>query len=301
MPLTYTRHGGLKLTDVNINSTLKCNLECVGCNSFSDLKVDDGFTLEQRLSWLDDLNDMCKRLSMKVGSFSILGGEPLLDDSVIMLAEKIRHHWPDSIIDVYSNGLLLSNRISWTQRFSEIGINLEITIHDLPDKIKAKIIGGVMSWRQKGVQIRLAGNSESFDINLDSFWQQTFIYEGDKVYPHDHQDPEIAWLNCAVRDCHTLQDGDLHHCPITALLSSLLAKTGQADDPRWQKYLRYKPLSLINATEHELADFFSRTPGSICSMCPKNVGRVAYVPAIPQDMHLFDRDTWRQKHIDQGT
>lgn len=298
MPLTYTRHGGLKLSDVNINSTLRCNLECVGCNSFSDLKVDDGFTTEQRLSWLDDLNDMCKNLSMKIGTFSILGGEPLIDESVIILAEKIRKHWPDSTIDVYSNGLLLNNRMSWSQRFVDIGITLEITIHDLPDKLKAKILGGVMAWRDKGANIRIAGNGKAFDINLDNFWQQTFKYEGDKVYPHDHDEPEIAWLNCALRDCHTLHDGDLYHCPITALLPSLLSKTGQADDPKWQKFRRYKPLSLIDATQQDLAAFFSRTPGAICSMCPKNVGRIKYVPAIPQDMDLFDRNAWKEKHID---
>jgi hypothetical protein len=298
MPLTYTRHGGLKLTDININSTLKCNLQCVGCNSFSDLKVDDGFNLDQRLSWLDDLYHACQAQAMEVGTFSILGGEPLLDEAVIMLAEKIRLHWPNAIIDVYSNGLLLTNKIAWSQRFAEIGITLEITIHDLPDKIKSKILGGVMAWRDKGVDIRIAGNNKSFDINLNNFWQQTFIYEGDKVYPHDHDEPGIAWLNCALRDCHTLHDGNIYHCPITALLTSLLAKTGQADDPRWQKFMRYEPLSLAGITQHDLAAFFSRTPGDICSMCPKNVGRIKYVPAIPQDMDLFDRDTWSHKHID---
>ena len=296
MPLTYTRKKGLAITDVSINSTLSCNLECVGCNSFSDLKVDDGFSINDRLCWLDDLSVFCKRNRVLIESFTILGGEPLVDEGVLILAQRIKQHWPLAIIEVYTNGLLLSNRLNdWAQRFVDLNITIEVTVHDLPEKLKAKIISGAMQWRDRGVKVRIAGNGPSYDINLNDFWQQTFIYSGDKVYPHDHDQPKIAWLNCALRDCHTLQDGELHHCPITALLPSLLKHTGQTDDPLWNKYLAYKPLIVNEADEIAIADFFSRTPGDVCAMCPMSVGRVKGIPAIPQDRNKFDRETWLPK------
>ena len=299
MPLTYTRQRGLVLSDVNINSTLRCNLECVGCNSFSDLKVDDGHTISDRLAWLDGLKAFCDRNDVEINTFTILGGEPLIDEGALMLAERIRQHWSDSALEVYTNGLLLSNRLhDWANKFVDLRITVEVTVHDLPDKLKAKIISGAMAWRDRGVTVRIAGNGPAYEINLDDFWQQTFIYVDDKVYPHDHDKPELAWLNCALRDCHTLQDGKLHHCPITALLPSLLRHTAQANDPSWAKYLNYQPLDISNADEMDLAVFFARTPGPICSMCPKMVQKTPNIPAIPQDKHKFDKRLWKHNNID---
>lgn len=296
MPLNFSRKHGLVLTDVHVNSTLACNLACMGCNSFSDMGIDDGFSLEDRLSWFESLHDFSSRLGISIPVFTILGGEPLLDDAWLQISQKINHLWPQSQIDLYTNGLMLSARKSWAKAAVSANVRIDVTIHDLPDKIKSKILQGVLVWRQAGARINLTGNGSSNDVDIKGLWAQTVIYQGDKVWPHDHGDHDAAWLRCSIRDCHTLQDHRLYHCPITALLPSLLRKTKQLEDVRWQPYLNYHPLDLRTANERDVSAFFASTPGKICAMCPKQNDKIDYVPAIPQDMHRFDRESWKPNY-----
>tara|TARA_B100001250_G_scaffold67655_1_gene54180 strand:- start:208 stop:471 length:264 start_codon:yes stop_codon:yes gene_type:complete len=54
-------------------------------------------------------------------------------------------------------------------------------------------------------------------------------------------------------------------------LRESLAVTGQLEDPEWQKYLDYKPTSIIG-TEKELRKSFKEVlvPHDICNMCSAN-------------------------------
>lgn len=296
MPLSYSRKNGLVLTDVHINSTLRCNLSCVGCNSFSDMGVDDGFTIEERISWLSTLHAFSNRHGIDIPIFTILGGEPFLDDGFLKIGREIARLWPGALIDLYTNGLLLSARQDWIRECTDINVRLHVSIHDVPEKIKMKILTGLALWQQQGMEVILSGNGPENNIDTKGLWAQTVVYDQDKVWPHTHGDPYAAWLRCSIRDCHTLQDHRFYHCPITALLPSLLTKTKQMDEPKWQPYLEYDPLDLRTATEQDVARFFSTTPGHVCSMCPKNSTSIPLVPAVPQDMHRFDKDAWRSMY-----
>lgn len=298
MPLLLDKEnifGSNVIESVAINTTLKCNLSCVGCNSFSDMKIDDGFDPAQRIEWIRNLADFATRMNLSINGIDILGGEPFLDDNHIEIARIARNLFPKSIIAVFTNGLLLANKQQHIQKYLELNIELAITMHDIPDNMKTKVLKGVNIWKSQGVYCRISSYDPGYARNKDRLWRQAVIYKEDKVYPHSHGDHRKAWFKCSLKDCLTLQDNKLYYCPIMALLPSLLNRTGQLDDKQWQPYLNYQPLDLLTAGLDDTIDFFQSTPGHRCAMCPINDTRPAFVPALETQHHMFDKQTWLPK------
>lgn len=82
-----------------------CNMNCQGCNHFANIA-------EKRFVSIEDIRRDTKRMSElceggKVARIGVMGGEPLLHPDLLEILEVTRMHFPKSLIQLVSNGLLL--------------------------------------------------------------------------------------------------------------------------------------------------------------------------------------------------
>ena len=84
-----------------------CNLNCIGCSHFSPLSN----------PWYEDINDFTKdftelavKTNQQVGVIRLMGGEPLLHPNVGAFLVTARNLFPNSEIQLVTNGLLLKHQ-----------------------------------------------------------------------------------------------------------------------------------------------------------------------------------------------
>ena len=81
-----------------------CNLRCKGCDHFACIA-------EERFVSLDNIKNDVKRFSEimhgAVTRIGVMGGEPLLHPDLIEILQVTRQAFPDSLIQLVTNGLLL--------------------------------------------------------------------------------------------------------------------------------------------------------------------------------------------------
>ncbi len=95
--------GDCILPHLELHISDKCNLNCKGCAHFSPLfdEIDLGFD-----NIMDDLIKLSKIFS-NVARLDILGGEPLLNKDLSKYIIEIRKLFPNTFIDIFTNGLLI--------------------------------------------------------------------------------------------------------------------------------------------------------------------------------------------------
>lgn len=275
--------------EVTILSTYSCNLQCLGCEVHSNMSLDDQWSTEDRLSWIDTLKDFSQRSGIEFNGFAVMGGEPFLDPAFIDICKRINHHFPNAGITVYTNGLLMMQRKEWLDTLCDITqIRFYITIHrDDPKTIK-NITSAIIYLRSKGKHpvvkgLPVAGFTTD---EVKGFWKMPFIFNstGDKLYPFEHNDPLMSWATCSVKYQTHLIDHNLYKCTKLAYLKNGLSKTKQLDDPAWQRYLDYEPLDLRTADLRAMSEFASKTVEKYCAMCP------ADNKYIPNDKPIYRKE-----------
>ena len=81
-----------------------CNLNCKNCGSICNAKV---------VHWQVELEEFkkdivrLKQLFSFIGTFKLMGGEPLLHTQLDKIVEIVRMYFPDSEIEIATNGLLI--------------------------------------------------------------------------------------------------------------------------------------------------------------------------------------------------
>ncbi len=154
-------HKDLPMFEVHIAE--HCNLNCQCCTHFSPLA-------EPEFLPLDDYEKDMKRMSelttgkINVGSVHILGGEPLLNKNCTKYLELARKYFPNSVIRLITNGILLPqqpeefwkvlsvNNITLAPTKYPIDINWK-KIQDYCNQYKIKldfylVLGGVILLKQ---------------------------------------------------------------------------------------------------------------------------------------------------------
>lgn len=81
-----------------------CNLNCKFCTHFSPLVKEPVFT--DYNSWANDISKL-KEYINDIGVIRILGGEPLLNSRLSDYVELTRRLYPNSIVTVVSNGMII--------------------------------------------------------------------------------------------------------------------------------------------------------------------------------------------------
>jgi hypothetical protein len=211
--------------------------------------------LEELKSWYQTWNR--KILPQNV---RIMGGEPLLHPDLEDIVEVTRFYWPDSTVELITNGLLV-NRITpeLLDSMKRNCVTATVSRH-FDDPHYDKLYSFVLEkFEQAGIPC--TGQMSVWN------WMKCYrIDEMGRAMPYQ-SDPQKAWKICYVRNlCATLINNKLYRCPQLGCYSYACEMGFVSDD--WKTVLDYQPLT-PECTAQEIEDFMNREACPQCSICPE--------------------------------
>lgn len=250
----------LTVLKLEMHVAYTCNLDCAGCNHYSNYGLKGLVALDQAAQSLHAWSERIQPVH-----FSLLGGEPLLHPQLGEFLRLGRERFPRTRLRLVTNGLLLPRWPTLWPVLAATRTTLTISIHSREADYA----------RRMATPLALAREASArFGFKLDlrdcvDNWYWSYRGQGMSMVPFTDGDPAASWGACASRYCVTLEDGRLWKCPPLAHLPRVADRLSLADKPAWQPYLRYRPLPL-DASDAGLRAFFARGPEPSCGMCPAN-------------------------------
>lgn len=216
---------------VEFHITETCNLTCSGCNRYNNLG------LRGHEDW-DKNKEHYKKFArfVEVKSADIIGGEPLQHPHIITIIKDIRKFFPNSMMNLWTNGLLLDQIPNLKNTILENNVRLQISIHN--KKFRKPILKNINSlfdgdikFLRKNIKTYLtdggpevkgsykfefeSNNGVNHRIRLIEHFYQNALNDpyGLKLKPHE-SNSDLAWKACNTR-CPTLARGKFYKCPIS--------------------------------------------------------------------------------------
>jgi MoaA/NifB/PqqE/SkfB family radical SAM enzyme len=189
-----------KFLRFDVHLTDHCNLNCKGCEHFSPLadeKFTDTAVFERDCKHLSKLSDGC------IEDITILGGEPLLHPKLIDFIETARKYFPETIIEINTNGILLQNlpETVWKD-FKKNRIKLIISVY--PVTLNYDSIN--LMAKKYGIEIYYRGETIG-NVQMYKYWQKM------PIDIRGEQDSRKSFGMCyAANHCFQLVDGKLYPC-----------------------------------------------------------------------------------------
>lgn len=118
---------------VEVSLVDHCNLNCQMCDHFAPLAKTTFLDIN---TFQRDMVRLAKLTRNKIGSIKLQGGEPLLHSKLLKFIKIARKNFPDSIISLFTDGLLLkqweNNKYGnlWEACF-EYKVQIELTIYPI--------------------------------------------------------------------------------------------------------------------------------------------------------------------------
>ena len=256
-----------QLPFVEMQVTQVCNLSCLGCSNYADLKH-TGY-----VKWADGRREISAWLDcMDIGDFGIMGGEPLINPEINQWIRGLRELLPASTIRFSTNGELLDRHLDVLETAHEVGnFVFKITAHQHSERVEAVIekIFNMYPWEpvfEYGIYRFRTGNNLRFQVNRP----QTFL----KYYKNDYanmmpysSDPKQAFDICMQQRCPLMFEGRMYKCSTLGGLNQTLERF-KITDPAWDPYRNYSitPSSSAKEIEAFLKNYVN--PHAVCSMCP---------------------------------
>ena len=177
---------------IEFDATRKCNLNCRGCLRYSNITRDnEGYHLDALQRDLQQL----KKIFNNIAFIKILGGEPLLRVDLHKFLELIFKYFPDTQVDILSNGILASKMDRLLiDEIKKHAVRLSISIYKDTEKYTEEITSFCNS---EGIECSVYVNKEKFlkQLNL----------RGDS-------DGEEIVKNCMSKKCTIIKDGIINRC-----------------------------------------------------------------------------------------
>ena len=219
----------LKTNFVEFYVTETCNLVCSGCNRFNNLG------LRGHEDWHKN-KEHYKKFSrfVEVKWINIIGGEPLQHPHIITIIKDIRNFFPNSNMNIITNGLLLDKIPNLKNAIIENNVSLEISIHNkkfrksilkkfkslfdgdvkfLKEKLNADVFGPDNSPTSFNKFDFQSNNGINHRIKLIEYFFQNSLNDPYNLKPYE-SDPDLAWKACYSK-CPTIARGRFHKCPIS--------------------------------------------------------------------------------------
>lgn len=260
----------------------RCNYACYGCLT--------GCNYVRNKDYDPDLNDIFRGVELLAERFEItemvtlLGGDLFLywDERIVPLAKHLRKCFPDTKINMTTNGQLI-------HKYSDkvIGLMKEI------DNVSLSITRHLNGIRDTRIYSTWDDHVNQFlhhpdivKIHNDHYHIRDNIYanihfdvpeflmfykqEGNEIKPYATSNPAKSMeVSCPGNMCSCLVGTKLFKCTNLALLPHALTAINQIDDPDWKPYVDYKFVDLANI-DQQTYDYFVKTytkPISQCDMC----------------------------------
>lgn len=193
------------LNELGIPVTEHCNLNCKGCLHFCHKGQEPHFYSP------DIYHADLKRLSRYIENIDVLrlyGGEPLLHPELKLFIEISKHIFPNTNIELLTNGLLLT---SISQELTE-------TLRHTDTIIKWSVYPVMNNVKIQEIYCFLKENYLNFTLE--------YVYQFYTCCNFDGDSPkEIMFQKCSGKYCHLLRNGKISVCPVP-LVGHLIHKFG---------------------------------------------------------------------------
>ena len=215
-----------------------CNLNCKGCSHFVPLAS----------KWEEDLETFTKDFTQlrdltggQIDVIRLMGGEPLLHPQLVSFVEITRKLFPNSQIQVVTNGILLKKRTEeLAPVFNAKGIivcvsnyGLNLDLNEITKDFKYKIV----HWKNQLYHIGLKREPVKILQGINSNFECCDIHKGRWYY---------------------FQNGNIYHCCIGANIHHLNA-TGE-------NFPESYGICIYEHTLQEVEDYLSK-PNELCGYC----------------------------------
>lgn len=261
--------------------TQSCNISCLGCTNYSDLRhsgyVSWADGKQQLESWLDRVN---------IQEFGIIGGEPLINPEWRKWIVGLRGLLPNAQLRFTTNGLLLNRAPDIVDLCESVGnIVFKITVHAHNAELENQIekIKQSRNWTpviEYGISRWVGPNNVRFQINRPSTFLKTYKNSYENMLPW-HSDPKQAFDICCQKTCPLLYQGRIYKCSTAGLLKETLQRFDNPNLDQWSKYIDSG--IDVNNSDAEIQEFCDNfgLPSSICGQCPsQDAGRVNHVQTV---------------------
>ncbi len=246
---------------LDLHITHNCNLTCESCSDFTNNSLSKMLSLEEAKNWMSLWN---QRITPK--NFLILGGEPTLHKDLEKFLYLSRKMWPKSNLILITNGFFLHLHENLWKTLKNTNTILSISLHDNSKEYMQKITQNLIlaeKWN-KDHEIIVTCNKEY------EKWSTIYKGYGANILPFEDNDPQSSWNSCYMDGkCFQLHEGKIWKCPPIAYLPLQKEKYKDLLSPKWDPYLKYKPLE-STCSDEEIIEFFNRKCESVCGMCPAN-------------------------------
>jgi hypothetical protein len=260
----------MKLPFLETMITQTCNISCLGCTNYSDLRHSGYVTWSQGKkeiqSWLDRID---------IEEFGIIGGEPLINPEWRDWIVGLRDLLPNAKLRFTTNGLLLARAPDIVDLCESVGnIVFKITVHahnvELENQIETILLS--REWTpviEYGISRWAGPNNVRFQINRPSTFLKTYKNSYENMQPWD-SDPAQAFDRCCQQTCPLLYQGRIYKCSTAGLLKETLQRFDNPNIEQWAPYLTTGITTTDSDTViQEFCDNFG-LPNAICGQCPSH-------------------------------
>jgi len=254
-----------------------CNLTCVGCNRFNNVKF-KGWQ-----NW-NEYKETYRRWSeeLELGSISILGGEPLLNPTFTDWVLGLRELWPQAQLRIASNGTQLDNHHAFYKILqNDPKIRFSVCLHNkihkqhLIDKVKNFMVGPFESKFDPTPYRECLTLTDANGVQID-IWHNWWFHQGALItsetgFKLHESDPVKAHNNCHMKTCHHFIRGKLYKCGVVALLPEFDKQHSLLLPDHDRNILEnYQPLQIDDDTDTKLS-FIKKLSDPIpqCKFCPE--------------------------------
>lgn len=256
-----------------------CNLTCIGCNRFNNVKF-KGWQ-----NW-NAHKDTYRRWSeqLELQTISILGGEPLLNPTFTDWVLGLRELWPRANLRIASNGTQLDKHHEFYKILQNSPkIRLSVCLHnkmhkkELINKVKNFLVG---PFESKFDPTPYRECLTFTDVNgvVIEVWHNWWFHQGAMIKNYEtgkftlHQsDPEKAHKICHSKTCHHFENGMLYKCGPASLFRQFDQQFNLELTAQDREMINsYRALSIDDDsdTKQEFLDNLAY-PIDLCKFCPE--------------------------------
>lgn len=127
-----------ELSEIYVEMTTHCNLDCKGCDAFSPISKEEFVTYEEFTRDFTKLKELYPNKDLEI---LYLGGEPLLNPDLIPIVKKAKELFPNGKQSLMSNGILLDKMDEeFWQTMKDANVKLRVSNHPIDiDRSKGEL------------------------------------------------------------------------------------------------------------------------------------------------------------------